>query len=122
MHGPSIETLQIARICMLPCVSEFLARRRNNLLEADWHGGLEDNTGRDADSSSYSNMPAMDAEIRFAMVPAIIARRPNEASSRFLLGARAPIPPICIPIEPRLANPQSAKVAIVNERGSSTAF
>jgi len=63
-------------------------------------------------------------KLRFAMVPAIIARRPNDASSRFLLGARAPISAdLYIPIEsPRLANPQSAKVAIVNERGSSTAF
>ena len=32
------------------------------------------------------------------------------------------MPPICMPMEPRLANPHKANVAMVNERGSSVAF
>ena len=34
-------------------------------------------------------------------------------------GTSAPMPPICMPMEPRLAKPHSAKVAMVKERGSS---
>lgn len=42
----------------------------------------------------YSSIPAIDAEIRFAMVPASMARKPRRASSLLLLGASAPMPPI----------------------------
>jgi hypothetical protein len=56
----------------------------------------------------HNNMPAMLADIRFAMVPANIARMPNLASSPRLFGAREPIPPISIPMFPRLANPHNA--------------
>src|SRR2546422_8257440 len=56
------------------------------------------------------------------MVPASMARTPSRASSPFLLGASAPMPPIWIPIELKFAKPHSAKVAMVNERGSSAAF
>ena len=68
------------------------------------------------------NMPAIEADIRFAMVPASIARTPSLANSPRLFGAKAPIPPICIPMELRLANPHRAKVAIVYERGFNAAF
>ena len=71
---------------------------------------------------AYSSMPAIDADIRFAIVPASIARMPSRASSPFLFGASAPMPPIWIPMELRFAKPQSANVAMVNERGSSAAF
>jgi len=63
-------------------------------------------------------MPAIEADIRFAMVPASIARRPNRAKSLRRLGAKAPIPPIWMPIELKFANPHRANVAMVNERGS----
>ena len=53
------------------------------------------------------------------MVPASMARIPSRASSAFLLGASAPIPPIWIPMELKFANPHRAKVAIVKDRGSS---
>jgi hypothetical protein len=56
------------------------------------------------------------------MVPASIARTPSFARSLRRSGTSAPMPPICMPIEPRLANPHSANVAMVNERGSSAAF
>ena len=42
----------------------------------------------------YISIPAMEADIRFAMVPANMARTPRRASSPFLFGASAPIPPI----------------------------
>ena len=67
-------------------------------------------------------IPAIDAEIRFAIVPASIARTPSRARSLRRSGTSAPMPPICIPIDPRLANPHSAKVAMVKERGMSVAF
>jgi hypothetical protein len=42
----------------------------------------------------YNNIPAIDADIRFAIVPASMARTPSLASSPRLFGARAPMPPI----------------------------
>jgi hypothetical protein len=42
----------------------------------------------------YNSIPAIDADIKFAIVPASIARTPSRASSPFLLGASAPMPPI----------------------------
>src|SRR5260370_24253 len=64
-------------------------------------------------------IPAIEADIRFAIVPASMARKPSLANSPRLFGARAPMPPIWIPIELKLAKPHKAKVAMVNERGSS---
>jgi hypothetical protein len=52
------------------------------------------------------------ADIRFAKVPASSARNPSLARSFLRCGMRAPIPPICMPTEPRFAKPQRAKVAI----------
>ena len=57
--------------------------------------------------------------MRLAMVPASMARTPNLARSLRRSGTSAPMPPICMPMEPRLANPQRAKVAMVKERGES---
>ena len=42
----------------------------------------------------FSMIPAMDADIKFAIVPASIARIPSRANSSFLFGASAPMPPI----------------------------
>ena len=39
-------------------------------------------------------MPAIEADIRLAIVPASIARTPSRASSPLLFGASAPMPPI----------------------------
>jgi hypothetical protein len=44
--------------------------------------------------NAYNSIPAIDADIRLAMVPASMARIPRRASSPFLLGASAPMPPI----------------------------
>jgi hypothetical protein len=45
--------------------------------------------------NSYRNSTlTIDADIRFAMVPASIDRRPSRARSRRRFGASAPIPPI----------------------------
>ena len=55
------------------------------------------------------------------MVPANMARTPSLAKSLRRSGTSAPMPPICIPMEPRLAKPHNAKVAMVKERGASTA-
>ena len=38
------------------------------------------------------------------------------------VGTRAPMPPICMPMEPTLAKPQRAKVAIEKVRGESVAL
>ena len=62
------------------------------------------------------------ADIRFAIVPASIARSPNRARSFRRFGTSAPMPPICIPIDPTFANPHSANVAIENVRGASVAL
>src|SRR5436305_13510331 len=71
---------------------------------------------------THVNIPTTEADIRLAIVPASIARIPNLASWLRCSGARAPIPPIWMPMELKFAKPQSAKVAMVNERGSSVAF
>src|SRR3984957_1060623 len=41
-----------------------------------------------------SMIPTIDADIRFAIVPAALARIPSRARSAFLFGASAPMPPI----------------------------
>src|SRR5262249_47534194 len=67
-------------------------------------------------------IPTIEADIRLTMVPASMARRPSLASSLRLFEASAPIPPIWNPIELKFAKPQSASVAMVNERGSRVTF
>ena len=47
-------------------------------------------------------MTAVNSE---ANVPAIRAKIPNFDKSALLLGANDPIPPICIPMEAKLAKP-----------------
>src|ERR1051326_8258448 len=69
-----------------------------------------------------SRIPASVAERKLASVPAIMARKPSRARSCLRSGARAPMPPIWMPIELRLAKPQSANVAMVNDSGSRLAF
>ena len=49
----------------------------------------------------------MVADIRETNVPAIIALKPSSVSVFRILGAMIPIPPTCIPIDAKLANPQS---------------
>src|SRR5580704_8178618 len=61
----------------------------------------------------YIMIPTMEADMRLAIVPAIKARIPSCASSVRLFGARAPMPPIWMPMELKFAKPQSAKVAMV---------
>src|SRR3954453_7302021 len=70
----------------------------------------------------YRSIPAIQADMKFARVPTIIALNPNLAKSDLRDGASPPMPPICIAIELRFAKPQSAKVAMTNERGSRAAF
>ena len=53
----------------------------------------------------YKIIPTITAVNSDANVPAIKANIPILDKSPLLLGAKAPIPPICIPIEEILANP-----------------
>ena len=64
--------------------------------------------------------PAIQAVIKHATFPAIIALRTMVAISAFLCGAIAPNPPNIIPIEPRLANPHKAYVEITSDRCYNT--
>ena len=52
-------------------------------------------------------IPAMVAEIKEAMVPPIKAFMPNLESVLRCPGANEPMPPICMPIEAKLANPHN---------------
>ena len=52
----------------------------------------------------------MAADKRLASVPPTSAFAPSEARSDRRSGAKAPIPPICIPMDIKFANPQRAKV------------
>ena len=56
----------------------------------------------------YKSMPAMQADMKFAMVPAATAFSPRRARSDLRLGASAPMPPIWIAMELKLAKPHSA--------------
>ena len=56
----------------------------------------------------HSSIPAMQADMKLAMVPAATARRPSRARSVLRFGASAPMPPIWMAIELKLANPHSA--------------
>src|ERR1700683_2893618 len=99
-----------------------LGAGKNELGSAFGTREFERRLGRARTRRLHRNIPTMEAESRFAMVPASIARMPSFASSLRLFGASAPIPPIWIPIELKFAKQQSANVAIVKERGSSAAF
>lgn len=54
-----------------------------------------------------SIIPIMVADISEVSVPAISAGTPYFDNNTLLFGASDPIPPICIPMEATLANPQS---------------
>src|SRR5437870_3240016 len=70
----------------------------------------------------YKRNPAIVAVMKFASVPANMARRPSRARSCRRFGASAPMPPIWMPSEPKFAKPHSANVQIVNDFGSSCAL
>src|SRR5258707_10928458 len=55
------------------------------------------------------SIETIEADMRLAMVPASMARRPSWARSLRRLGTRAPMPPICMPMLPALAKPQRAE-------------
>src|SRR5580704_4282985 len=78
--------------------------------------------GRTFCGCAHVRIPTMQADIRLAMVPASMARMPNLASWPRCSGARAPMPPIWMPMELKFAKPQRAKVAMVKVRGSSASF
>ena len=60
------------------------------------------------DVYAHSKTPAMQADMKLAMVPAAIAFIPSLARSDRREGASAPIPPTCMATELRLAKPHSA--------------
>ena len=62
------------------------------------------------------SVPAMQAVMKQATLPATKARKATRAKSDFLDGANVPIPAIAAPIDPGFENPHSAYVAIVAER------
>ena len=59
--------------------------------------------------------PAMHAVKKHATFPQIIERRDIAAKSDFFEGASAPTAPRVIPMEPKLAKPHSAYVAITSD-------
>lgn len=60
-------------------------------------------------------IPAIVADIKETNDPAIIALKPSSVKSFRAFGARIPIPPTCIPMEAKLAKPQSIYVAITTD-------
>ena len=60
--------------------------------------------------------PAIQAVIKHAVLPAIMALTTIRDISGFRLGTRADNPPSNIPIDPMLANPHNAYVAMTSER------
>ena len=58
--------------------------------------------------SDYKSKPAIVAVNQDAKAPPIIAFVTSRARSPLRLGAIAPIPPNCIPIEPKFAKPHRA--------------
>ena len=68
----------------------------------------------------YKSIPAREAEIYEAIVPHSIALNPSLARSALRFGTSTPIPPSWIAIELKLANPQSAKLAMTIDFALST--
>ena len=60
---------------------------------ADGPRGRLDSRGRLGAGDGHRRMPAIVAERKLASVPAIMARKPSRARSRFRSGASAPMPP-----------------------------
>ena len=69
-----------------------------------------------SDCLNPHNLPAMHAVIKQATVPATSALIATEAKSPFLSGAIGVRPPNWMPIDPTLAKPHKAYVAITSER------
>ena len=61
-------------------------------------------------------LPAIDAVMKQASVAAMSARKTSFARIDFLLGSIADNAPMMTPIEPILAKPHNAYVAIISER------
>lgn len=61
-------------------------------------------------------LPAMVADKKQAMLPAIMARKTIDAMSCRRSGAMAARPPNVIPIDPKFEKPHRAYVAITSER------
>ena len=73
-------------------------------------GARADEAGRlvEPKGEAHSSAPAMQAVMKFAKVPASSARSPSRARSPRRSGARAPMPPIWMPMELKLAKPHRA--------------
>ena len=56
----------------------------------------------------HSSIPASDALMNAARLPATIARRPKRAISPRRSGARPPMPPIWMPMDEKFAKPRRA--------------
>ena len=67
-------------------------------------------------SYRFSVLPAIQAFVKHAIFPVIIALSTMEARSDFRLGAIAPRPPSWMPMELKLAKLHKAYVAITIER------
>lgn len=61
-------------------------------------------------------LPAIQAVIKQATLPASMALKTTLVTSAFLEGAMAPSAPIIIPMEPRLEKPHRAYVAMTVDR------
>ena len=81
--------------------------RLQGALRADQPRGLLDLRQR-AGGPAHSSAPAMQAVMKLAKVPARRALRPSRARSLRRSGASAPMPPIWMPIELKLAKPHRA--------------
>ena len=79
--------------------------QHQGVVHASWSGGR---FVRFQHANTHSRTPAMQAVMKAARVPPSIARTPRRARSLRRSGAIPPIPPNWIPMELKLANPQSA--------------
>src|SRR5262249_41985640 len=98
--GPEDQADLRLRPCLLP-------DRVGGLVDPCKHGRLAHLM-----TPSSQIRPAIAAVMNETSDPASSARKPSLARSDLRVGARPPMPPIWMPIEEKLANPQSAKVAI----------
>src|SRR5260370_443532 len=120
----SVSSLGKNEVSRFSCTFVLAGRRT-----ADWGcsrdisgGNCFRSLGRGVFLCDHVRIPTMEADIKFAMVPASMARMPNFASWLRCSGASAPMPPIWMPMELKFAKPQRAKVAIAKVRGSSAPF
>src|ERR1019366_2845352 len=99
-HGGRVRPAGNLGVRDVRTVRKFVGERAQSAAEHEADGGthvgaaLDHSFGVAGGLVGHSSIPAMQADMKLAMVPAATARKPSRARSLLRVGARAPMPPI----------------------------